>query len=81
MDNGTKRFVAGLVAGVVILAFASWFDTTVMVAADNEATQGFDASAFGLTYGLGSVVVAGLTLAVAGSGWRCRSVRLGLSTR
>ena len=78
MDDRTKRFTAGLAGAAAILVFASWFDTVVIVAAETEATQGFDATGFGVAYGVGGVVVAGLVMAIAGIGWRCRSVRLGI---
>jgi len=75
---GTKRLVAGAVGAAAVCVFASWFDTTVMVGADEASTRTFDASGFGVAYGAGSLVVAGLVLAVSAIGWRCRSVRLGL---
>jgi hypothetical protein len=78
LDAGTRRFIAGLAATAAILVFASWFDTTVIVAADAEATRRFDVTGFGVAYGVGGVLVAGLVLAIAGIGWRCRSVRLGI---
>jgi len=78
MADSVRRFVAGVVAAGVILMFAAWFDTTVVAGAERQASASFDVTQSGLAYGIGSIVLAGLVLAVAGIGWRCRSLALGM---
>jgi len=73
-----KRFVAGVAASAVILVFATWFDTTVTAGVQRESFATFDATSYGLAFGVGSMVVAGLVLTVAIIGWRCRSIGLGI---
>jgi hypothetical protein len=72
------RFVAGVAAAAVILAFSAWFDTTVIAGAQRASSSTFDVTPYGLAFGVGSVVVAGLVLAVAAIGWQCRSIGLGI---
>jgi hypothetical protein len=67
-----------LTASTVWVVFATWFDTTVSAGVQRESFATFDATSYGLALGVGSIVLAGLVMAVAIIGWRCRSIGLGI---
>jgi hypothetical protein len=78
MTDRERRFVLGVVAAGVVLVVAAWLDTSVVAVVVRQAASNFDMTQSGMAYGIGSIILAGLVLAVAWIGWRCRSLALGV---
>ncbi len=70
----TAISLAALVVGAVVLSAAAWFDSVVMVDAQQQAARNFDSSWLAGTYALGSIAVGGACLAIGRVGWRAHAL-------
>lgn len=73
------RTIVALAGALLVIAIATWFDNTFMLAARRDAAAHFDTRGVGLVIAAGSLLVAGSALIMWVLAWRARSVAVGLT--